>query len=110
MPQWKKYLRKFWMDLTAKLALGEVTHPKDSFDRPLPETAHEIMEELVDICGWSVLAYARIEKMFPVLERVERDYEAYEKLRRGPCSNGIPGEENSATETANQDVACPNRE
>ena len=59
-----KYLEdfdEFVSKLNARMADGFKEYGDKSFDRPLLALINEIEEELLDICGWGMITYSRIQ-------------------------------------------------
>lgn len=64
---------QFVLVLHDKLERGEQTYGNASFDRPLPRTLDELLEELVDICGWAWVMFVRIEALKESLTTMQVD-------------------------------------
>ena len=58
-------------EIICKLELGHRLYGDDGFDGPPSHTAKEIMEELVDINGWSVLLWNKMYHLIHKLEQLE---------------------------------------
>ena len=52
---------RFVGSLRSRLASGAATYGETSFQRPARELVDEIMEELEDVCGWSLILWTRLE-------------------------------------------------
>jgi len=65
-------LAKFIAHLRARLEVGAKTYGSTSFERPIAELVDEVMEEAVDICGWSFLAWLRLSRLRADVQRLEQ--------------------------------------
>ena len=59
---------RFVARLRARLAAGAVTYGDSSFTRPAADLVDEVMQELEDVAGWSLLLWIRLDRL---RERVE---------------------------------------
>lgn len=64
-------LDEFVGQLRERLRLGAATYGNRSFERPIVELIHEVMEEAVDISGWSFLAWLRLSRLRAAVQRIE---------------------------------------
>jgi hypothetical protein len=62
---------RFCAELRARLEAGRRHYADQSFDRPLPELAQEIREELLDVAGWAFIAAVRLERLEEAAQRTE---------------------------------------
>lgn len=56
-------LGRFVTRLRARLESGAREYGDASFERPATELVDEVMEEIEDICGWSLLLWARLDRL-----------------------------------------------
>lgn len=54
-------LQHFVSRLRARLDAGAATYGDVSFTRPAVELVDEVMQELEDVCGWSLILWLRLE-------------------------------------------------
>lgn len=64
--------RRFSEGLRARLEAGARTYGNASFERPVADLIGEAMEEAEDICGWSFLAWVRLDRLRAAVERIEQ--------------------------------------
>lgn len=60
-------------DVDDKLERGRRLYGDESFSGPLVQTIREIKEELVDVCGWTVIAYAKMRRIEELLRFEEKE-------------------------------------
>jgi hypothetical protein len=60
---------RFVERLRARLQAGARTYGDSSFTRPAGELVDEVMQELEDVAGWSLILWSRVARL---RERVER--------------------------------------
>jgi hypothetical protein len=65
-------LDRFVSDLRDRLEAGARTYGGISFQRPIAELVGEVMAEAVDICGWSFLAWVRLDRLRRAVEQLEQ--------------------------------------
>ena len=56
-------LEQFIACLRRRLEAGSRTYGNRSFERPIAELIDEVMDEAVDICGWSFLGWVRLARL-----------------------------------------------
>ena len=61
---------RFMDRLRARLAAGAATYGDTSFTRPGAELVDEVMQEIEDVCGWSLLLWIRLDRLRGAVERV----------------------------------------
>jgi hypothetical protein len=61
--KYKKYFNTFTNKLNKKMEKGYHEYGDKSFDREPKELMGEIEEELLDICGWSIILFARLQEL-----------------------------------------------
>ena len=71
-PRFLAFFDTFTAELKARLQRGYDDYGDGSFERPLPDLAREIEQEILDICGWSVVLLARLRALSRALADVER--------------------------------------
>lgn len=54
---------RFIVRLRTRLAAGAVTYGDTSFTRPAAELVDEVMQELEDTAGWSLLLWTRLDRL-----------------------------------------------
>lgn len=59
--KYRGILDEFMSKLDARMRDGYEEYGDESFDRPLLTLIKEIEEELLDICGWGMITYSRIQ-------------------------------------------------
>jgi len=57
--------------LRPRLYVGAQTYGDASFERALPETADEIMQELLDVAGWAWIAWVRLKRVRDRINELE---------------------------------------
>ena len=67
----EKLQQRFMDLLSKKLASGSVELGDKSFFRPIPELVGEMEEELVDIAGWTFVAWVRLKLRLKNAEQIE---------------------------------------
>jgi hypothetical protein len=60
----------FVAELRARLVVGAKEYGGSSFERPVAEIIGEIEQELLDVCGWSVIAWVRLLALRAAVDRV----------------------------------------
>lgn len=63
-------LARFVARLRARLAAGAVTYGDRSLTRPAADLVDEVMQELEDVCGWSLLLWIRLDRLRGSVERI----------------------------------------
>lgn len=63
-------LDRFVARLRKRRVAGATTYGDASFERPAAELVDEAMEELEDVCGWSLLLWVRLDRLHARVERV----------------------------------------
>lgn len=66
--QLQPYFRQFIEDLELKLERGRKEYGDSSFNKETYPLLQEIQEEIVDICGWSIILWTRLERIKESLE------------------------------------------
>jgi len=61
--KYKEVFTEFIERLEDRMKKGFEEYGDDSFNRTPAELVQEIEEELLDICGWSVILYSKIRNM-----------------------------------------------
>jgi len=61
--KYKKHFNKFVKLLDERLKKGFEEYGDASFDRENIDLIGEIEEELLDVCGWSVIMFAKLEEL-----------------------------------------------
>ena len=61
--KYKKHFNKFVKLLDKKMKKGYKEYGDKSFDRDVPDLIGEIEEELLDVCGSSIIIFARLEEL-----------------------------------------------
>jgi hypothetical protein len=61
--KYQQYLPEFTKKLEKKLKKGYKEHSDHSFDRLCGDLVDEIEQEIIDICGWSVVLYGRLQEL-----------------------------------------------
>ena len=65
-------LQAEFLDVLGKrLRVGGVEYGDDSFHQPLPETAEEMLAELVDVAGWAFVGWVRLRMILKRVALVE---------------------------------------
>lgn len=60
---------EFLYRLQKRLQKGAVEYGDASFDKPIPETIEQLMEEVEDIAGWAFVLWGNLHKR---LDRIRR--------------------------------------
>ena len=60
---YKKHFKQFVKDLDSKMDAGYHEYGDKSFKRPPKELLQELEEEVLDICGWSLILYVRLKEL-----------------------------------------------
>ena len=60
-PTYRAHFPEFVKRLEARLEKGHREYGDKSFDASLAELTDEIEEELLDVCGWTVIMFARLQ-------------------------------------------------
>lgn len=66
-PEWERWWPEFRARLEAKLAMGFHQYGDASFDLPADRLMRELEAELLDICGWSLIMWTRLQRMHQAL-------------------------------------------
>lgn len=66
-------IAQFVAQLRARLAAGARQYGNRSFERPLAEVVEEIEQELLDVAGWGLIAWTRLQRVRAAVERVDRE-------------------------------------
>jgi len=61
--KYKKYFSKFTKELDKKMLRGFEEYGDRSFNLPPDKLIDEIMEEVIDISGWGMILYARLQEL-----------------------------------------------
>lgn len=64
---------EFVLRLHDKCERGAKTYGEASFDKPLPRTLDELLDELLDLSGWSWVMFVRIEALKEALATMQVD-------------------------------------
>lgn len=78
-PRWKRELPGFIEDLEKKLKLGYEEHSDVSFARMPEDLVGELLEECIDIAGWSLVLHTRIKAILPHLEDLRAEFAALDQ-------------------------------
>lgn len=62
-PKFLGYFDRFTDQLYAKMQLGHKLYGNDAFREHPLKLLSEVKEELIDISGWSIILYSRIENL-----------------------------------------------
>ena len=62
-PKFQSVFPEFTERLHARMEKGFLEYGDASFDRTVGDLLTEIEEEVLDICGWSVILYSKIKEM-----------------------------------------------
>ena len=57
------YFIKFLQQVEAKMDRGRTEYGDKSFYKPDGILLGDIQEELIDVCGWSIILWTKIEKL-----------------------------------------------
>lgn len=66
-------LDRFIRRLRTRLVAGAKTYGDQSFQRPAAELVTEVMEELEDVAGWSLLLWIRLDRLRERVESIGRE-------------------------------------
>lgn len=69
----ENHLSEFCSELERRLRRGADEYGDASFLRPCDALIGEIQEELLDICGWSFVAWCRLRRVREAIERADLD-------------------------------------
>lgn len=58
--------------LLERLRAGEKQYGNSSFKRPLVEVIGEVEQELLDVSGWSLIAWTRLRRLRERIARIEQ--------------------------------------
>jgi len=72
-PKYREVFPEFIETLRARMEQGFKEYGDKSFERSGVELLEEIEQEVLDICGWSVVVYNRIRKLKELIRMVEND-------------------------------------
>ena len=61
--KFKKYFKPFVKALYFKMQEGYKVHTDKSFSKPPENLLAEIQEECLDICGWGLVLWIRLEEL-----------------------------------------------
>jgi hypothetical protein len=61
-------LARFVERLRVRLDAGAKTYGNTSFTRPAADLVDEVMAEVEDICGWSLLLWIRLDRLHAQVE------------------------------------------
>ena len=61
--RYKKHFKKFVELLDKRMKKGYKEYRDKSFNRDDKSLVEEIQEELLDVCGWSVIMFAKLEEL-----------------------------------------------
>jgi hypothetical protein len=67
----KQDLDRFVGKITERLKAGATEYGDRSFLTTTPSTVDEIQEELADVCGWSFIAWCKLERLKAETARLE---------------------------------------
>jgi hypothetical protein len=65
-------LDRFVVHLRARLEAGAKTYGDSSFRRPASQLVDEVMQELEDVAGWSVLLWIRLDRLRTRVEELDQ--------------------------------------
>ncbi len=71
--KYEKLRTDFVKALWEKMDKGRQEHTDASFDKPATDLVDEITEEILDICGWSVLLYTRLKRLKKAVKRIPKN-------------------------------------
>jgi hypothetical protein len=66
--QLNPYFIKFLTQIEQKMDRGRLEYGDSSFQKDTIPLLKDIQEELVDICGWSIILWTRLEKLKEALK------------------------------------------
>ncbi len=78
-PRWRQVWPEFSKQLEEKLQRGYEEHTDASFARMPEELVKELLEECIDIAGWSMVLYPRIRSLLPHLEYLRAEFAALDQ-------------------------------
>ena len=61
--QLNPYFIRFFQKFEEKMDRGRLEYGDNSFKRETGPLLTEIQEELIDVCGWSIILWTRLEKL-----------------------------------------------
>jgi hypothetical protein len=67
--KYKKYFKKFTEELDDKLFKGYMQYGDKSFDLPPKKLIKELKQEVLDIAGWGLILWVRLEEMEKALKQ-----------------------------------------
>ena len=94
---------QFAAAVRARLEAGRLAYKDSSFERPLVQLIEELRQEALDLCGWSFIVWARMERLERLVMEVTSPHRPTEdapavhsapvSTERGqPIRMGWPGE------------------
>lgn len=57
-------------ELQSRLLKGAEEYGDQSFNRPLPATARELLEEILDIAGWALVMHVQLSHRLKAMEQL----------------------------------------
>ena len=80
-PRWKEEWPEFSEAVQKKLQAGFEEHSDWSFARTPEDLADEVIEEMLDICGWTLILYVRMKNLKRHIEEIRQESASLEKAR-----------------------------
>lgn len=68
---YKKYFKQFVKELDNKMKVGYNEYGDKSFSRSPVELIQELEQEVIDISGWGMILYVRLEEMKRAIKGVK---------------------------------------
>lgn len=75
-PLWETHLTDMLERLAPRLREGADTYGDASFEGGIAETLDEVEEELLDVVGWMVPTWAKLQRLRAALARLEQKAKA----------------------------------
>lgn len=75
MSNWRDDFDEFIRVLTQRMEDGYWTYGDKSLNQPIPKTLGELEQELIDIPGWSYIAWRRIRRIRSLMETTFKNSE-----------------------------------
>lgn len=74
-PATRAAFAEFCARVEARLAQGARVYGDSSLDLPTPRLLNEIQQELEDVAGWSILLWARLERIRKAHEEIRARFD-----------------------------------
>ena len=72
-PMWKEYWPAFEKEMKERLQTGYLEYGDGSFLKEPLETVEEVIEETMDIVGWSFILRVRLERLKKAISALPKD-------------------------------------